>query len=234
MLWWRPRYRNAHRADLTADLEEPEIAATDRHGGGDVAAILSQVPLIRCVPAERRLTGGMLSTGRLALATASMVLAGCDGGSQAGPTTVSPGAVEANAVVAYVVDGDTIDATIDAPGGATDERVRLIGIDTPETKRPDTPIECYGPEASEFVTDLLPVGTPIRIERDTVARDDFGRLLGYVYRAEDGLFVNHEIIRQGYATPLSIAPNTTFEQLMVDAATSAEAADLGLWSACAR
>lgn len=143
-------------------------------------------------------------------------------------STSGPAAVEANATVAYVVDGDTIDALIDG----REERVRLIGIDTPETKRPDTPIECFGPEATAFTESLLPVGTPIRIERDTVNRDDFGRLLGYVYRAEDGIFVNYESVRQGYATPLTIEPNDTHAALFVDAARAAEADDVGLWSTC--
>lgn len=164
----------------------------------------------------------------------------------------------ANATVTHVVDGDTVDVVLhtdpdgsdvgsddgsDVESGVGDddgsqdpdgfeERVRLIGIDTPETKRPDTPIECYGPEATAFVEALLPVGTPVRIERDIVARDDFGRLLGYLYLADDGTFVNELIVREGYATPLSIEPNTTFADVMVDAARAAESADLGLWQAC--
>ncbi|BAN01853.1 thermonuclease family protein [Ilumatobacter coccineus] len=149
-------------------------------------------------------------------------------GDDAVSTTIAPVAVEANAVVDHVVDGDTIDAIIDG----TEERVRLIGIDTPETKKPDTPIECFGPEATAFTEQLLPVGTPIRIERDTVGRDDYGRLLGYVYRADDGVFVNYEVLRQGFGTPLSIGPNTTFEQLFVEAARAAETDDVGLWAAC--
>lgn len=143
-------------------------------------------------------------------------------------TTVSPGTVEPNATVEYVIDGDTIDAMIDG----TEERIRLIGIDTPETKRPNTPIECFGPEATAFTEQLLPVGTPIRIERDTVGRDDYGRLLGYVYRSDDGVFVNYEVLRQGYGQPLSIGPNTTFEELFVDAARAAEADNAGIWAAC--
>lgn len=163
------------------------------------------------------------------VATVALAISACDqGASSSAPTTGPPAAVEANATVEFVVDGDTIDAIIDG----REERVRLIGIDTPETKRRDTPIECFGPEATAFTESLLPVGTPIRIERDTVNRDDFGRLLGYVYRAEDGIFVNYETIRQGFATPLSIEPNTTYIDLFVDAARSAESDDVGLWSAC--
>ncbi len=155
-------------------------------------------------------------------------IAGCDSTSEPATTARSLEAVEANATVGYVVDGDTIDVVIDG----REERVRLIGIDTPETKKRNTPIECFGPEASAFTESLLPVGTPVRVERDTVNRDDFGRLLGYVYRADDGIFVNYEIVRQGFAQPLTIEPNSTHAELFVDASRAAERADLGLWGAC--
>lgn len=131
-----------------------------------------------------------------------------------------------------MVDGDTIDVAI---AGRT-ERVRLIGIDTPETKKPDSPVECYGPEASAFTASLLPVGTEVIIERDVVGRDDYGRLLGYVHLVDhDGAmttFVNLEIVEQGYATPLTIEPNGTFARDFAAAARRAERADLGMWSAC--
>ena len=170
----------------------------------------------------------MLARLHATVLVAGLACTACDTFDEPAPTTVVRGAVEANATVDFVIDGDTIDAIIDG----REERVRLIGIDTPETKKPDTPIECYGPEATAFTESLLPVGTAIRIERDTVNRDDFGRLLGYVYRAEDGIFVNYESIRQGFATPLSIEPNTTYIDLFVAAARSAESDDVGLWFAC--
>ncbi len=154
--------------------------------------------------------------------------AACEGSDASTPPTASTGAVEANATIDYIVDGDTVDAVID---GRT-ERIRLIGIDTPETKKPDAEIECFGPEASAFTESLLPVGTPVRIERDTVNRDDFGRLLGYVYRADDGIFVNYEIVRQGFAQPLTIEPNSLHSELFVEASRAAERDDLGLWGAC--
>jgi micrococcal nuclease len=137
-------------------------------------------------------------------------------------------AVEPNAVVERTVDGDTIDVDIDGRR----ERVRLIGIDTPETKRPDSPVECFGPEASEFTASLLPPGTPVRLERDVVGRDDYGRLLAYVYRADDGLFVNREIVRRGYARPLTYPPNVAHAEGFVEAARAADAADEGLWAGC--
>lgn len=140
----------------------------------------------------------------------------------------------ANAVVVEVIDGDTIVAEI----RGRRETVRLIGIDTPETMHPDRPVECYGPEATAFADDLLPEGTPIRLERDIVGRDDYDRLLGYVHLATEGdggsaMFVNLEIVERGFARTLSIEPNTRFARDFVEAARRAEAADRGLWAACA-
>ncbi len=133
------------------------------------------------------------------------------------------------ATVAHVVDGDTIDVEI---GGRT-ERVRLTGIDTPETKKPNSPVECWGPEASAFTESLLAVGTVVRIERDIVGRDDYGRLLGYVYLVErSDLFVNLEIVEQGFARPLTIEPNSTFAPEFAAAARRAERSDRGMWGAC--
>jgi micrococcal nuclease len=172
------------------------------------------------------MTGRLL---RVAFATVVPGLGACNAVSSATPTTAPLGAVEANAVIEFVVDGDTVDVTIDG----VEERVRLIGIDTPETKKPNTPVECFGPEASAFTESLLPIGTAVRIERDIVGRDDYGRILGYLYRAGDGIFVNYEMVRQGFARPLTIAPNTTHERLFVSAARSANDDDAGLWAACA-
>jgi micrococcal nuclease len=139
---------------------------------------------------------------------------------------------DGRATVTHVVDGDTIDVRI----GGREERVRLIGIDTPETKKPDTPIECFGPEASAFTASILPAGAEVRIERDVVGRDDYGRLLGYVHKVGgDGsadLFVNREIIARGYAVPLAIEPNTVYAGDFAAAAHEAETADFGLWAAC--
>ena len=164
----------------------------------------------------------------LAALGATVCLLSCDSADSSPSTTDTPREVEPNATVDDIVDGDTIDVVFDGQV----ERVRLIGIDTPETKRPDADIECFGPEATAFIETLLPVGTAVRIERDTENRDDYGRLLGYVYRATDGIFVNYEIVRQGYAQPLTIEPNTSHATLFVDASRAAERDDLGLWAAC--
>ena len=150
----------------------------------------------------------------------------CSDGTSAAPT--STGVLAANATVIYVTDGDTIGVEIDG----TEERVRLIGIDTPETKKPDTPVQCFGPEATAFTKSLLPDGTALHVERDVEARDVYGRLLAYVYRSDDGMFVNMQIISQGYARPLTIPPNVAHADEFVVAARNAEATNVGLWAGC--
>ena len=130
-------------------------------------------------------------------------------------------------MVVDVIDGDTIVVQI----AGRDEHVRLIGIDTPEVHVTEGEPECQGPEASAFTASLLPPGTSVRLERDVVGRDDYGRLLAYVYAGDE--LVNEAIVAAGYATPLSIEPNTTFVTRFAAAARAAEAAGLGLWAACA-
>jgi micrococcal nuclease len=163
---------------------------------------------------------------RLGIFGVAVLSAACSGTAQ--PASTTPGALTPNAVVLYVSDGDTIGVTIDG----VEERVRLIGIDTPETKKPDSPVECFGPEASAFTESLLPDGTELYLERDIEARDPYGRLLAYVYRTSDGMFVNLEIITQGFARPLTIAPNSAHANEFVAAARAADAAGTGLWAAC--
>jgi micrococcal nuclease len=143
----------------------------------------------------------------------------------------SSGATTENEVlitVLKVIDGDTVD--IDIKGNT--ERVRLIGVNTPETKHPTKPIECYGPEASAYLTQLLPKGTHVRIERDIEARDRYGRMLLYLYRESDNLFINLDLVSHGYGTPMSIEPNTFHRNDFVHAAALAETTNEGLWKAC--
>ena len=91
--------------------------------------------------------------------------------------------------VVRVVDGDTL--LLDR-----NERVRLIGVDTPETVDPRRPVERFGKEASDF-TKRMAEGKNVRLEYDQDRIDRFGRTLAYVY-LEDGTFLNAEIVRQGY------------------------------------
>lgn len=131
--------------------------------------------------------------------------------------------------VVDVIDGDTIDVRV----GYERHRVRLLGIDTPETKDPRKPVECFGPEASRYTTSLLPEGTVVRLEFDLEQRDAFNRLLAYVWRASDGTFINRELVAQGYADILIIAPNTAHADELRRAMVDAKQALRGRWAKCA-
>ena len=131
-------------------------------------------------------------------------------------------------VVVRLIDGDTIVVKL----GDTEEHVRLIGIDTPETHKPGTPVECFGPEAADHLAALIPPGTRVRLERDRDTRDVYERLLAYVYRDSDGLFLDLTMVKDGYAGPLAIAPNTAHRSEIDAAAAAARSARLGLWGAC--
>jgi micrococcal nuclease len=129
--------------------------------------------------------------------------------------------------VVKVVDGDTIAVQ----RGATRERVRYIGIDTPETHHPTKGVQCYGEPASRFNAKLVG-GEQVRLVRDVAERDRYGRLLAYVYRVRDGLFVNAELARLGYAQPLSIAPDVRYAERFAALARDARERGRGLWAAC--
>ena len=132
------------------------------------------------------------------------------------------------AVVERVVDGDTLRVRL----GGRREAVRLIGIDTPESVKPRTPVQCFAKEAAARLAALVPPGAKVRVERDVEARDHFGRLLGYVYRRSDGLFVNLALAQEGYANVATFPPNVAHTARVVAAVADARAAGRGLWSAC--
>jgi micrococcal nuclease len=161
--------------------------------------------------------------GRTVLVAALIAMAvGCDSARLA--TTASEG----EATVVRVVDGDTLVADF----AGREEKVRLIGIDTPESVKPNTPVECFGKEASHHLEDLLPEGTAIRVERDVEARDEYGRLLGYVYRSKDDLFVNRAQTEDGFADLLTFPPNVAHTDDFTAAVAAARAANRGLWASC--
>ncbi len=120
--------------------------------------------------------------------------------------------------VVRVIDGDTVVVS----GG---ERVRLIGVDTPERG------DCFS-RAATAQAGRLAGGRAVRLRFDAERRDRYGRLLAYVYRAGDGAFVNERLVREGFAVPLTIAPNVRHADRFVDAARDARAAERGLWAAC--
>ena len=129
--------------------------------------------------------------------------------------------------VVRVVDGDTIHVQV---GGAR-ETVRYIGVDTPESVKPGTEVQCFAKRASAFNRRLVD-GEQVRLVLDAEPRDRYGRLLAYVYRTRDKRFVNAALVRRGYAQPLTIPPNVAHAEAFRRLATTARRAGRGLWSAC--
>jgi micrococcal nuclease len=127
--------------------------------------------------------------------------------------------------VTRVVDGDTI-----VVAGRT--RVRLIGIDTPETVDPRRPVQCFGREASDHMKSLLPTGAPVRLAYDADRFDRFGRTLAYVYRRRDGLFVNAALVGDGYAQVATFPPNVAHVDEFIALQRRARERGAGLWRAC--
>jgi micrococcal nuclease len=138
-------------------------------------------------------------------------------------TTDGPAA--ARAFVVRAVDGDTIEARI----GERLEDVRYIGVDTPETVKPDTPVQCFGPRASSFNHHLVE-GRRVRLVFGVERRDVYGRLLAYVYLGRR--FVNARLVQRGLARSLTIPPNDRFAPLFRRLELRAARAGRGLWGAC--
>lgn len=130
-------------------------------------------------------------------------------------------------LVTSIEDGDTI--TVDMNG--TLERVRFIGVDTPETQDPRTAVQCFGKVASEFTRSMIGQG-PVRLEADptNTNRDRYNRLLRYVY-LPDGRLVNAEIIKQGYGFAYTLFPFEKMEEFR-SYERQAREQNLGLWGAC--
>ena len=164
---------------------------------------------------SRRLVLLLLLTAVAALGGGSLLRDSAGGG--------RPPAGAARAVVERVVDGDTIVLR----GG---ERVRYIGMDTPESVKPGARVQCFARAASR-ANDRLVGGQRVRLRYDAERRDRYGRTLAYVHRARDGLFVNAALVRGGYARVLTIEPNDSHAGLFRRLALRARGAGRGLWGA---
>jgi micrococcal nuclease len=127
--------------------------------------------------------------------------------------------------VTSIADGDTFSVDMDG----REERVRMIGIDTPETHKPNSPVECYGENASNFTHNLLD-GKIVRLEADQTNqnRDRYGRLLRYTY-LPDGSLVNAEVVKQGYGFAYVSFPFTKMEEFK-QYQKQASANNIGLWA----
>jgi micrococcal nuclease len=132
----------------------------------------------------------------------------------------------ARAEVIRAVDGDTIEVRLDGRL----EDVRYIGVDTPETVKPGTPVQCFGHRASDFDRRLVE-HRQVRLVFGVERRDIYGRLLAYAYIGHR--FVNAELLRRGLARTLAIPPNTRYEARFEAIELGAARAGRGLWGACA-
>ncbi len=124
-----------------------------------------------------------------------------------------------------MVDGDTIEIS-PAIDGITD--VRLIGVDTPETKEPGCAPQPYGLEASSYAESILS-GQEVGLEFDVEKTDQYGRLLAYVY-LEGGEMFNEDLVEGGYAQAYPYPPNTRYTDRFAAAQDQASNARLGIWS----
>ena len=170
-----------------------------------------------------------------ALLAPTFLVAACAAG-PAAPSSVPDAVVRAGdlapigateeARVVRVVDGDTL--IVDR--GQGDERLRYIGIDAPESVKPETPVEFMGHEAAVANADLVESHTVV-LERDVSERDRFGRLLRYVWLREGEAWrlVNLELVEEGYAQEVSFPPDVRRQDIVRAAEADARAAGAGLW-----
>ncbi|MHB8157367.1 MAG: thermonuclease family protein [Desulfocucumaceae bacterium] len=149
------------------------------------------------------------------------------------PASQSQGIRFIQARVSKVIDGDTIEVII----GGKAERVRLIGVDTPETHHPRKPVEPYGIEAENFTRSRLS-GAVVYLEKDISERDKYGRLLAYVWvdKPDSGAEIevrskmyNARLLLEGFGQILTIPPDVKYTEILLAFQREARAADKGLW-----
>lgn len=161
---------------------------------------------------------GLWAQGRLGLG---------QGGGPGSPSTTSATGVDTMGVACTlleVVDGDTIWVRL---ADGSEEKVRYIGIDAPELPHEGMSGEYLGPEAKARNAELLQSG-PLRLETDAETRDEYGRLLAYVWAGE--VFVNERLVREGYAWAHSYPPNLARQEQLWQAHDQARAAHVGVWA----
>ena len=174
------------------------------------------------------------------LAAAALVVAAVVAAHQltkgpAAKAAVDPGAVQSpqipaeafSARVVRVVDGDTFLAAM--PDVGEPVRVRVIGVDTPETVKPGAPVACYGPQASAFTKHLLPSGAVVRAAHEPGGDlDRFGRQLWDVW-LPDGRFLESVLVAAGTARAYPYPPQTRYATLLAELAAGARQQGRGLW-----
>lgn len=142
---------------------------------------------------------------------------------QQAATSNQPGMYSIN----HFIDGDTISVNMNGQA----ESVRFIGVDTPETHKPNTPVECYGPDAAAFTQKTIG-SQRVRLVSDSLStnRDRYNRLLRYIY-LPDGTDLDELLIQQGYGFYYPYFPFTKSAKFAADE-KQAQADKKGLWSAC--
>lgn len=141
-------------------------------------------------------------------------------------TFLATSTTQALYLVTRVVDGDTIVVSIDG----TEQKVRLLGINTPETVDPRKTVECFGKQASEKTKSLLS-GSSVRLEADASQgdRDTYGRLLRYVWR-DDNLFINESLVSEGYAYEYTYRTPYKYQKEFKATQKDARMHNRGLWA----
>ncbi|MFZ5642292.1 MAG: thermonuclease family protein [Bacillota bacterium] len=145
------------------------------------------------------------------------LLAGC------GVNERTPGKGEKWVKVSRVIDGDTFEII----NSGKKERVRMIGIDTPETVKPGAKVEPLGPEASSYTKKAIE-GKKVRIELDVQERDKYGRILAYVY-LEDGALLNARLLEEGLAVIMTVPPNVRMADDFYKLQKNAREHKKGVW-----
>lgn len=140
--------------------------------------------------------------------------------------TFGPSGPTETARVVRVIDGDTIAVDI----GGTEYKLRYIGMDTPETVDPDSPVQWMGPQATAANAELVG-GKTVVLERDTSETDRYGRLLRHVWLTDGATWtlVGLELVRLGVATAVSYPPDVKYDDLFLAAEDEARSAIVGLW-----
>ncbi len=164
---------------------------------------------------SRRLAPASLLT--LVILTSALTACTTSESSDEAATGYQPG------TVVRVIDGDTLVINFDG----TDQRVRLLNVDTPETKHPDKPVECLGQEATEKLESLTPPGTQVGLDFDVERTDRYDRVLAAVF-VEEQTLVNAEIARVGLGVPMLIEPNRKYYDAVQAAFDEATAEGVGL------
>ena len=193
--------KNSPEPAFQNELSNVQLAVSS----SNPSAVSLPVLLARRSPPEAD-EGGSLSKGSNPLAVSSS----------------NPPADGDLATINRVIDGDTIELS-------SGEKVRYIGMDTPETVDPRKPIQCFGVEASERNKALV-FGKEVRLEKDVSERDKYGRLLRYIWLGN--ILVNLELVKEGFASASTYPPDVKYQSEFAKAEAEARTAKRGLWQAC--